>query len=150
MRDTSVRSRSERGMSLVEIMVSLAILSFLALSMISMFTTAAHLDKLAQERSVATSLASERVMKIAALPYAPVSDVGNYLLSEETLDAGPPTTLTADYGDLPDYPDYKRVVEITYDSPSPGMIAVKATVTWNHIGQGERSHDMITFIQQGL
>ena len=82
MHDNSVASNRESGMSLVEVMVSLAILSFLALSMISMFTTAAHLDKLAEERSVATSLASGRVMQIAALQYAAPADCANYLLPE--------------------------------------------------------------------
>ena len=58
--------------------------------------------------------------------------------------------MTADYGEIPDYPDYKRVVEFGYDEPTPGMLKIKVSVSWNHIGQGERSHDMITFIQQGL
>lgn len=150
MVDENTGSGHERGMSLVEIMVSLAILSFLALSMISMFSSAAHLDKLAQERSVATSLASERIMQISSQPFASAANYTRYKRPEETAAAGPPATLTTGYGAIPDYPDYKRVVQLTYNVPTAGMLKVKTTVTWDHIGQGERSHEMITFIKQGL
>lgn len=150
MGDRRIDSRQERGLSLIEIMVSLAVMSFLALGMISMFSTSSHLTKLAQERSIATSLAAERLMQIDAQPFFQIADCANYGLPEETFAAGPPATLTADYGAVPDYADYRRVVELTYDSPTAGMLKVKATVTWDHIGQGERSHEMITFINQGL
>jgi len=139
-----------KGLTLIEIMVALGVLAFVALSLISMLTTSMHLNKLAQERSIATALASERIQQLSSMDYQAAADYLNYQLAEETADTGPPLSFTADYGLVPDYPEYKRVVELRYDTPYAGMLTVETTVSWNHLTQGERDHVMITFLHPGL
>ena len=147
--------QSEDGLTLVEVLVSLAVPAFIALSLMSMLSTSMHLDKLAQERSIATSLASERVMLFNSQRYQVAEDYANYRLTEETAvaadaDAGTPATFTSDYGEVPDYPNFKRVVELYYDVPKAGMLKIETTVSWTHLTQGERGHTMIAFLHHAL
>ena len=142
--------RNVKGLTLVEVLVSLAVLAFISLSVMSMLSSSLHLDKLAQERSVATSLASERIGQISAMPYQKSTDYAEYALPEEASAAGPPPTLTTDYEQIPGYPDFRRVVELRYETPVSGMLTVRATVSWIHVGHEEREHTMITFLHPGL
>lgn len=140
----------ESGLTIVELVVSMGILAFIALSVATMVSTSVHLDKLAQERSIATSLASERIMRITSMPFQVPADVGRYSLPEETLDVGPPLLLTTPYGSLPDYPDYSRVVAFAYDTPIAGMMTVEVSVFWRHVTGEERDHTMIEILDPGL
>ena len=144
------RYRREDGMTMVEVVVSLGILAFIALSVMTMLTTSMHLTKLAEERSTATALASERVQQITSMKYRQLANVKEYLGDGETAIDGPPITFTADYGAIPDYVEYKRVVELYYDTPVVGMLTVQATVSWKHTGKGERSHTMVAYLHPGL
>jgi len=149
MKNGDIQKQSA-GLTLVEILVGLALLAFVALSLIAMLTTSIHLSKLAQERSVATALASDRIQQITSLPYQVPANYLRYQRSEETALAGPPITFTTDYGSIPEYPDYRRVVQIEYDTPVAGMMSVETTISWQHVGQIERSHVMVTFLHPGL
>ena len=140
----------EDGMTMVEVVVSLGVLAFIALSVMTMLTTSLHLNKMASERTTATALASERVQQITSMKYRQLPSVGDYLNDGETGVEGPPITFTADYGSIPDYERYKRVVELYYDTPAAGILTVQATVTWNHTGRGEMSHTMVAFLHPGL
>jgi len=147
--------QGEGGLTLVEVLVSLAVLAFIALSLMSMLSTSVHLNKLAQERSIATSLASERIMQFNSIEFQVPEDYTEYQLPEETpavgdVDADLPWTFTSDYGVVPSYPEYKRVVEMWYDTPAAGMLTIETTVSWTHLTQGERSHTMIAFLHPDL
>lgn len=144
------RHSKETGLTIVELIVSLGILSFIALSVTTMVTTSMHLDKLAQERSIATSLSSERIMQITSRPFKVVGDVADYALPEETVLAGPPPVFRTDYGVIPDYPDYARSVTFRYDVPVAGMMTLEVNVFWTHATGEQRSHTMIEIIEPGL
>jgi type II secretory pathway pseudopilin PulG len=137
-------------MTMVEVVVSLGILAFIALSVMTMLTTSLHLNKLASERSIATALASERIQQVTSMQYQQLADVKEYLSAEESADDGPPIIFTADYGDISEFPRYKRTLELNYDTPVAGVLTIKATVSWTHIGQGERSHTMVAYLHPGL
>ena len=144
------RWRNDDGMSLIEVVISLGVLAFIALGVTTMVTTALHLSKLGQERSIATSLAAERVQQVASMRYQVVANYQRYALPEETAAAGPPPTFTTAYGGIVGYPHCRRVVELSYDTPSAGMLKVKVSVFWRHVGQPERGHTMIEFLHPGL
>ncbi len=144
------RRRTERGMTLIESLVSLGILSVISISLLTLIVTSLHLDKLAQERSIATSLARARVEELTSQRFRPSGDYALYQLTEETVTATSPPTFTADYGDIQDFPHFKRVVVLSYDTPVTGMLKVSAQVSWNHINQGERTHEMITYLHPEL
>ena len=143
-------SALQKGMTLIEVLVSLVILAFAALGITTMVTMALHMDALAKERSIATSLASERAQRLASLPMQAAANYARYRLPEETATASPTRKLTAGYGTIPGYSNFKRVVELNYDVPTAGMLSVKTTVSWKHINQMERNHTMIVFLHPGL
>ena len=47
-------------------------------------------------------------------------------------------------------PDVEFWIDAGLREPLPGMLTVKTTVWWRHVGQPERSHTMITFLHPGL
>ena len=57
---------------------------------------------------------------------------------------------TADYGNITGYPDYRRVVTLTYNTPVAGMLKVESTVSWQNVHQGEKSHVMISYLHPDL
>ncbi len=138
------------GFSLVEVLVCVAMLSFVALGVASLLTIVVHQNRLARERSIATSLASERIQKMQSMPFQAVADYAKYKLPEETAASGTPKTFTSNYGIIPGFPGYKRIVELTYDTPVTGMLQVKSRVYWKNLRQGEKNHEMVTLFYPGL
>ena len=150
MKDRLHPLAKDSGLTIAELVVSMGILAFIALSVATMVSTSVHLDKLAQERSIATSLASGRIMRITSMPFQIIGDVGRYGLLEETLAVGPPPTFTTAYGLIPGYPEYSRLVTLLYDTPVAGMMTVEVSVSWRHVTGEERSHTMIEILDPGL
>ncbi len=142
--------RSEAGLTLIEVVICVGLLAFVAVGMMSLLIVSIRQNQLAQKRTIATALASERVQQLTALPYQPSATYTLYKLPYEVSAAGPPMTFTADYGTIPDYPDFRRVVTLTYDSPVAGMLRVQSTVFWQDLNQGVKSHEMITYLHPGL
>lgn len=140
----------EDGFTLVEVLVSVALLAFVALGVMALLTSVVRQNKLARERSTATALASERINEITSLPFQASADVLRYKRPEETASGTAPKVFTADYGVVPSYPDYRRVVTLTYDTPVTGMLRVKSEVFWKNLQQGTKSHAMVTYLHPGL
>lgn len=138
------------GFTLVETLVSVALLAFVALGVMALLTAMVRQNKLAKERSMATALASERINLLTAIPFQTSSSYLKYRLPEETAAPGPPPTLTTDYGNVPGYPQFRRVVTLTYDVPATGMLRVEAELTWKNLQQGLKTHDMVTYLHPGL
>ena len=143
-------STHQRGMTLLEVLVGLVLLAFTTLGAMSFLSVAMGLNKMAQSRSVATGLAVERVDRLTSQPYQPSASYLAYRLPGETADAGPPLTLTADYGDISGYPDYRRVVTLVYDVPVAGMLQVILDVTWIDVRQGQKLHRVTTYLHPAL
>ena len=58
--------------------------------------------------------------------------------------------MTTDYGTLDGYPEFRRVMILTYDSPYAGLLQVTVNVTWIDMRQGQKRHTMTTFVHPGL
>lgn len=142
-------SRSD-GFTLVEILVAVLLLAFVVLSVMALLTAVVHQNELAKERSVATALASERVGRLMSQPFKGSTEAQSYKLPEETATTGPPLTFTTDYGAIPGHPEFRRVVTLDYDVPATGMLRIEARVFWKNVRQGEKSHEMVTYLHPGL
>lgn len=140
----------EAGFTLIESLITIFLVSFVGLSLMMLVSSSLHLNGLAEERSIATSLVSGRLQQLTSLPFQPLASFANYRLPEEIAAAGPPPTLTADYGTIPDYTDYKRIVTLNYNTPAAGLLAVEVQVFWRHASKGEKSHEMVTFIHPAI
>ena len=66
-------------MTLVEVLVGLAILAFVALGVMSFLATVMKQNQLALQRSVATGLASERIQQITSMPFQTIANYANRL-----------------------------------------------------------------------
>ena len=141
---------SEQGVTLVEMMVTVVLLGIVILGSASLLTQVLHQNKLARQRSLATYLAAERIDQITSLEFNTAADYLHYQLPGETPAAGPPMTFTSDYGSIPDYPEYRRVVTLTYDVPTAGMLQITSEVFWVNMQQGVKSHELNTYVHPRL
>lgn len=146
----SDRKSSQRGMSLIEVLVSLTILMLVGLATVQMLIFSFRLNHLASQRSVATSLASERLQQLTAQRYQPATTYVNYKLTEETATAGPPPTFEADFGRISGFPDYKRIVTLRYDTPVAGMLRAECRVLWRSVSQNQKEHQMVVYLHPQL
>lgn len=138
-------------MSLVEVLVGVTILAFVALGAMTFLGTSMRQNQRSLERSIATGIASERVHALTSMPFQASTSYASYRLPEETAAAGPPATLTTPVGSLPGYPRYSRVVTLTYASPVSTMLTVRVDVSWQSLYQGiQKTQRMITYIHPGL
>ena len=141
---------NQQGLTLIEMLVAILLLAFVALGSASLLTVTVHQNELARKRSLATNLAAERIEQLTSQSYEPFASYQDYELSGEVTDAGPPITFTADFGSIPGYPQYRRVMTLRYNVPSAGMLQVTTEVAWHDLKQGEKQHTMITFVHPGL
>lgn len=146
----SRRTKRDAGMTLVEVMAALALLGLVAVGIMSMLVVSIRQNKLAEMRSIATGLASERVQQIASHPYMASATYTEYKLPEETAAVGPPRTFTTGYGLIPAHPEFSRVVTLTYDSPVAGMLRVQTAVSWVDRKQATKTHLIVTYLHPRL
>ncbi len=150
MRAIAGARESERGLTLVEVLVSLLLLSFVALSSMSLITVVLKQNKLAGRRTEATSLAVERIDNLTAREFQSSANYLEYKLVGETAAAGPPQTLTSDFGGIPGFPAFRRVVTLEYNVPVAGMLKAKVAVSWVDRSQGLKSHALTTYLHAAL
>ena len=140
----------ESGLTLIEVMASLALLGLVAVGIMTLLVASIRQNKLAEMRSIATGLAAERAQQIISRPYMPSTSYTEYKLPEEAAAAGPPQTLTTNYGAIPAHPEFSRVVTLTYNSPVAGMLRVQTAVSWVDRRQGTKTHEIVTYLHPKL
>jgi len=116
------RYTSDRGISLLEVLLAATILSvgFLGTGVLAMGVMTAN--KTSREVTVATALAQDKMEEVRQSGYSGLPSVT--------------TTVTEDYGTIvgsvdgntADYADYKRVTETQVGSPAAGMKTVEVSV----------------------
>jgi len=141
---------AERGVTFVETLLSLLLLSLVVLGSLNMVTIASRQNKLAKSRSLATNIAAERLDRLTSQKYCDAASYTVYKLAEETASAGPPKKLTTAYGQIPGYPEFRRVVTLNYDTPIAGILRAKVEVFWKDLQQGEKRHQVLTFVEPDL
>jgi len=141
---------SERGVTLIEMLVTVVLLGAVILGSASLLTQDLHQNKLARQRSLATYLAAERIDRITSLEFNTAADYLHYQLPGEAPAAGPPMTFTSDYGTIPDYPEFRRVLTLNYDVPTAGMLQITSEVFWDDLQQGQKSHELNTYVHPRL
>lgn len=111
------KSRNEKGITLLEILIALSVLSIGLLGMAGLTTSIINGNTLSKKVTTATTLGQDRLEHFRRLGYSttPTAD----------------TTTTEDYNSIANYPSYKRVSFIDVNSPSAGMKTITVTVYWN-------------------
>lgn len=114
------------GFTLVEILVTLAILSAVLPALLQIFTSATRNQALSDDNTTALYLLKFRMAEIEMSGYPDVGEA------------------TGDFGDNSRY-QWRSVVEDIESEQLQGVLRVQVTVSWQHLGK-ERSMAMNTFI----
>ncbi|MFH1339348.1 MAG: type II secretion system protein [Candidatus Omnitrophota bacterium] len=106
-------NRRKRGFSLIEISVAVALLALILGGMLGIFWQGFVAEKKSQERTIAYSLAREKLEEYSRIPL-PANG-----------------TITEDYGSIPEFSDFKRVINVG-DYLFPGELKlITVNVYWN-------------------
>jgi len=130
MKTRGVGRRVRRGMTLVEVVVSLAILGSVLISLAKFSMNMAHATSVSRIRTTASQLAADRVEAVKAVPrYAAIESL---FVSSEASVAGFPgysrTTMVTHVGGNPaDTIDY-RIVTVQVTNPQAAATVRKTTV----------------------
>ncbi len=102
----------EEGITYIELLISMAIVSVGIAAASGMFLTGVHGDNFSNSMSTAITLSQDAMEVIKNTTY---KDIAGY---------------QQDYGSISGYSNFKRVVAVTADSPEANMKSVTITVSW--------------------
>lgn len=125
--------KEEKAFSLLEVMISLVILSVGLLATLSLTISAVRGNSFGKQMTVASTLAEDKLEELKKLPY-----------SSATLNAG--TTTESDLGPYGGTGPFQRVTVVTDDSPVADMKTIDVTINWTD--QESRSITISTLLSQ--
>jgi len=102
-----------RGFNLIEIMIALAVLSIGLLGTAALIAGIVKGNMASKRVTVATTLMQDRMEDLASLSYDDL-----------------PSSGTEDFGEIQDFPDYKRVLTTHNDDPEADMKRIEIEVYW--------------------
>ncbi|MBW1698731.1 MAG: prepilin-type N-terminal cleavage/methylation domain-containing protein [Deltaproteobacteria bacterium] len=105
--------KKDSGFTLVEVLVTMVILAIALLGMAALLAGIMQGNTYSNMVTTATTLAQEKLEEVRRIGYSGVES------GEEN------------YGDITDFPLFKRTTNVTSDSPAAGMKTVTVTVYWN-------------------
>lgn len=106
-----LKKNNNEGFSLIEIMVSLVVISIGLLGTAALITGIIKGNQASKKITIATTLAMDRVEYLASLSYSNL-----------------PSSGTEDYGDIADYPNFKRETETSNNYPDTNMKLINIKV----------------------
>ncbi len=109
----------QKGYSLIETLVAMALLLFVVISILAMFSSRLAFDRISKNRLIALSLAQDAVEYLRSLPLTKLQTYDGYV---------------EDYGTIQGYPNFRREYQIQLDTPVPGLHSVTVIVRWKTAG----------------
>src|SRR2546428_6290422 len=103
------------GFTLIEILIAIVIISIASLGVASLSVSIIRENSTDKNTTTAISLAQDKMEEIKKLGYLNVSTSNG----------------NENYGSIPNYPSYKRIMSIANDTPATKMKTVTVTVFWN-------------------
>ena len=111
----------QEGFSLIEVMVSVAILSFLVVGVLTMTTSHIKINSFALHHTKAVQLAEEAVERLLGMDFTALQTYGS---------------TSEDLGTMANYPDFFRTISVTMIDVD--NYRVTATVRWRSQGVNSR------------
>lgn len=106
--------KSDRGFTIVEVLIAIAILSFALLGMAGLTMGIMTGNDQSKKLTTATALAQDKMEEIKRLGYD-----------------GTPSNNDTTYDTVSGYPQYTRKTSTAVDTPNTGMKTITVTVSWN-------------------
>lgn len=120
-------SLGNRGLTLLEVLVSMALLSLVVLGFAGYSTVAIQGAAASRNMTTAISLAQEKLEEVR---------LGGY-----RHDLSASESVTEPYGSIPHAPLHSRTVVVDPDRPAPGVQTITVVVRW---GQDAHSVELVT------
>jgi len=120
-----------RGISLLEVLVAMMLVSIVVLGMAGFSTVAIKGSALSQKMTKAVTLAQDSLEEIRRVGY-------RHLMSDDR-------SLTEAYGTIPDEPLFERIVTTKPQTPAPGLQTITVKVAWD---SGRHSVSLATILSE--
>lgn len=110
-----IKRKCSRGFSLVEALVATAFIGVISIAVITAQAGHTHMVDTSRKRTIATQLAEEAMESAIAMRF---DDLAALDLREEG------------YGEIPNFPDFRRTMDVTIDPTNSDLVEVTVTVFW--------------------
>lgn len=135
-----VTRRGEAGLSLVELMVALLLLSVALMGLAAAFAPGRMAIQTGDQITTATFLARQVLEQMRNSAYDQDTDE---LINGATFPA------STDYGSIPGYPQYRRTITFANNTPMAGTKTATVAVFYRDSSGVERSVTLTTIFTQG-
>ena len=132
--------RRQVGLSLIELMVALLLLSIALMGLAAAFGPGRMAIQSGDQATTATFLARQVLENMRNRAYDQDSD-------ELVTDAAFPATTA--YGGIPNYPNYRRTITFTNNSPETGTKTATVVIIYRNSSGVEQSVTLTTIFTQG-
>jgi prepilin-type N-terminal cleavage/methylation domain-containing protein len=123
------RLKNNRGYSLVEVFIAMVVLSIVLLGMAGLINITVSINRNSAEKTVAITLAQDKMEEMITKGY--------YV-------SGTNQAVTEAYGDMVNYPSFRRVTEIKIDKPDTEMKLITVDVYWNNDNRRVRLQSIVS------
>ena len=135
---------NNRGFSLIEVLMAITLFAFLVVGVLTMTTMGIKTNSFAKHHTKAVQLAASSMEMMRRVDYNTVLPYFNGISNIVTTPSGVTIFPVSDYGSIPHYSEYRRVLLVT---GNPDIRTLKATITWR--SQGATSMPIVLIAQRG-
>ncbi len=130
MRSLTGNQSNNQGYSLIEVLSAMAVLSVVLLGMAGLINITATVNRNSAGKTVAVTLAQDKMEETVAKGYLKLSSTNQ--------------TITEDYGDVADYPSYKRITDIKMHNPQTDLKLITVDVYWKDDDRRVRLQSLVS------
>jgi len=117
----------QRAFSLIEVLMAIALFTFLVIGVLTMTTMGIRTNSYAQHHTKAVQLAESSMEMLRRVDYNDVLQYFDGVSYSVTTPNGVTIFPVSEYGSIPHYTDFRRVLRVTYD---PNISTLRVTITW--------------------
>ncbi len=139
--------KNRPGLSLIEVMIAVLVLSFAVTVFASLYPLAMRLRSKSENTTRATTLCQQKIEQVRALPYTSLNYSG--LQGGSVIDTSPnssPYSFTSVDSLATKLPQGTGSIAISNPGSDPDLTRIDVTVTWGGVVQGGNSVTMSTLI----
>ncbi|MCX6555876.1 MAG: prepilin-type N-terminal cleavage/methylation domain-containing protein [Candidatus Aminicenantes bacterium] len=126
---------NKRAFSLIEVLMAIALFTFLVVGVLTMTTMGIRTNSYAQHHTKAVQLAESSMEMLRRVDYNNVLRYFDGISHSVITPNGVTIFPVSEYGSIPQYMDFRRVLLVTYN---PNVSSLRVTITW-------RSQDVDSF-----
>lgn len=121
---------NSRGYNLIEVFIAMAVLSVVLMGMAGLINITVSINRNSAEKTVAVTLAQSKMEETIARGYLNLSSTNQ--------------TNAEDYGEMSNYPSYRRITDIKIDKPDTGIKLITVDVYWDGDNRWVRLKSLIS------